>query len=418
MEVIQIAIIYFTEHGYRLAKKVKEKLENTKQEFYIKIGKEPEQSLREWCQQSFLDAQIIIFIGAIGIAVRTIAPLIQDKFKDPAVLVLDELGTYVIPILSGHVGRGNEWAKFLSEQLSAIAVITTATDLYGKFAVDVFAVKQKLILTDRILAKKISSAVLTGEKIGFYCEGKVYGQLPKELVWEINKNFVKKFFKAEEENPLEELQEVSKVEKKQLEALQEVSKVEGKKNLEEVSDSSIQVFSERKKNRKYLIFVGIHYFKKMQNTLFLYPKVIVIGIGCKLGKTSEEIERFICRLLEEHQIAIESVCCLASIDKKKQETGILKFSQTYQLPFYTFSSEQLAQIPGIFSESKFVKESVGIGNVCERAAVCAAMEINNKNHRKNDVSIEVVSSILIQKKVVENGITLALAQAEWSVVFE
>lgn len=416
MEVIQIAIIYFTEHGYRLAKKVKEKLENTKQEFYIKIGKEPEQSLREWCQQSFLDAQIIIFIGAIGIAVRTIAPLIQDKFKDPAVLVLDELGTYVIPILSGHVGRGNEWAKFLSEQLSAIAVITTATDLYGKFAVDVFAVKQKLILTDRILAKKISSAVLTGEKIGFYCEGKVYGQLPEELVWEINKNFVRKFFKEEEENPLEGLQGVSIAEEENLlEKLQEIFKEEEKR---EVSDSSIQVFSERKKNRKYLIFVGIHYFKKMQNTLFLYPKVIVIGIGCKLGKTSEEIERFICRLLEEHQIAIESVCCLASIDKKKQETGILKFSQTYQLPFYTFSSEQLAQIPGIFSESKFVKESVGIGNVCERAAVCAAMEVNNKNHRKNDVSIEVVSSILIQKKVVENGITLALAQAEWSVVFE
>lgn len=416
MEVIQIAIIYFTEHGYRLAKKVKEKLENTKQEFYIKIGKEPEQSLREWCQQSFLDAQIIIFIGAIGIAVRTIAPLIQDKFKDPAVLVLDELGTYVIPILSGHVGRGNEWAKFLSEQLSAIAVITTATDLYGKFAVDVFAVKQKLILTDRILAKEISSAVLTGEKIGFYCEGKVYGQLPEELVWEINKNFVRKFFKEEEENPLEGLQGVSIAEEENLlEKLQEIFKEEEKR---EVSDSSIQVFSERKKNRKYLIFVGIHCFKKMQNTLFLYPKVIVIGIGCKLGKTSEEIERFICRLLEEHQIAIESVCCLASIDKKKEEIGIVKFSQKYQLPFDTFSSEQLAQIPGIFSESKFVKESVGIGNVCERAAVCAAMEINNKNHRKNDVSIEVVSSILIQKKVVENGITLALAQAEWSVVFE
>lgn len=410
MEVIQIAMIYFTENGYRLARKVKKKLENTKQKFYIKIGKEPEQSLREWCQQSFLDAQIIIFIGAVGIAVRTIAPLIQDKFKDPAVLVLDELGTYVIPILSGHVGRGNEWAKFLSEQLSAIAVITTATDLYGKFAVDVFAVRQKLILTDRILAKKISSAVLTGEKIGFYCEGKVYGQLPEELVWEINNSFVRKSFKAEEE-----LQEVSITEEQLLEELQKVSIAEEEKR--EVSDASIQGFSEIRKNRKYFIFVGIHFFKKMQNTLFLYPKVIIIGIGCKFGKTLEEIERFVCRLLKEHQIAMESVCCLASIDKKQQEIGIVKFSQKYQLPFDTFSAKQLAQVPGIFSESKFVKESVGIGNVCERAAVCAAIEINNKNHRENDFSAEI-SSILIQKKVIENGITLALAQAEWSVVFE
>ena len=106
-----------------------------------------------------------IFIGAAGIAVRYIAPFVKDKFTDSPVLVLDEKGEYVIPILSGHVGGAAALADEVAELLGAAAVHTTATDVQGKFAVDVFAKKNHLLLTDRSLAKEISAAVLEGERI-------------------------------------------------------------------------------------------------------------------------------------------------------------------------------------------------------------------------------------------------------------
>lgn len=359
METTTIALISFTEKGQKLAETIREKLERSEENICVKAGRKPGQSLKDWCSQAFSECQVLIFVGAVGIAVRTIAPFVKDKFTDPAVLVLDEQGNFVIPILSGHVGGGNEWANFLAQALLAVPVITTATDLYGKFAVDVFAAKQKLVLSDRVLAKEISAAVLRGERIGFFCEGKVIGKLPEELLWE------------------------------------------------------------NEKMQSYHIVTGVHQMKTAENTLCLYPKAIVIGIGCKKGKTLEEIEDLVCRVLEKEQIAMESVCCLASVDRKKDEPGILEFSRKYQLPFQTFSSQQLKQVPGEFAESEFVKEAVGIGNVCERAAIRAAMEINDvRMRRTDDKNNSGQLPLLIRKKTAEHGITVALAEAEWSVKFE
>ena len=105
-----------------------------------------------------------MFVGAAGIAVRLIAPWVQDKLKDPAVLVIDEQGRYAIPILSGHVGGCNELAEAAAQILGAEPVITTATDLRQAFAVDVFATENELVISDRELAKQISAAELRGEK--------------------------------------------------------------------------------------------------------------------------------------------------------------------------------------------------------------------------------------------------------------
>lgn len=330
---MQIEIISFTEQGSRLAENIRKELKPYG-ESNVVYGKKMEQTLQEWCREAFLHAKLLIFVGAAGIAVRTIAPFVRDKFTDPAVLVVDEKGTYVIPILSGHVGRANEYAALLAEKLSATAVITTATDLNKKFAVDVFAQKNRLVIKDRVWAKKISAAILQGEKIGVFCEGAIVGNLPKEL------------FRV----------------------------------------STQQQFS-----------IGIH------TESHLIPKAVTLGIGCRKGKPEQELEQFLLEQLEKQQIALESIACVASVDKKKEEPGIVAFCKKYGLKFQTFSAEQLSQVQGDFAESAFVEETIGVGNVCERAAMCA--QHAQKAH-------------FILNKTAQNGMTLAIAEKEWSVTFE
>ena len=109
---------------------------------------------KDWVSYYWDKAGEILFIGAAGIAVRLIAPCLQDKMKDPAVVVMDEKGTFAIPILSGHVGGANELALLLAEGMGSLPVLTTATDVQGKFAVDVFAKRQSLLFSNRVLAKK------------------------------------------------------------------------------------------------------------------------------------------------------------------------------------------------------------------------------------------------------------------------
>ena len=124
----------------------------------------------QWGRAAFL------FIGAAGIAVRWIVPWVKDKYTDSPVLVMDEKGQYVVPILSGHVGGAAALADEIAGLAGGTAVHTTATDVQGKFAVDVFARKHSLAITDRRAAKAVSAAVLDGEKIALYIE-EAYGDM-------------------------------------------------------------------------------------------------------------------------------------------------------------------------------------------------------------------------------------------------
>lgn len=411
MEQTQAAIVWFTENGKKLAYRIKEKLEKANQNLHIQMGRKSGQSLKEWCREGFERRQLLIFVGAVGIAVRTIAPFLKDKFTDPAVLVLDEQGRYVIPVLSGHVGGGNRWAAFLADELSAVGVITTATDLYGKFAVDVFASGQKLAITDRGMAKKISAEILAGAQVGIYCEGKVSGSLPKELIWEEAEELQRKPSgeSAEELGKSPALESTGGLQESlALESAEELQESPARENEEELRESSAR--EERSR-----IYIGIHRYKDRKNTLYLHPKALVIGIGCKKGKTGKEIEAFVQRVLQEQQLAMESVLCLASLDLKQEEKGILEFAGKYQLPFVTFSREQLLEAPGEYTESEFVKEVTGIGNVCERSAVLAAGEFSDFSLEQDK---KKAAGRLILEKTAECGITLALAEKEWSVEFE
>ena len=289
-------------------------------------GKQPEcmvwqRPLNDWAREMFAAMDALIFIGATGIAVRAIAPLVQDKFYDPAVLVMDELGQFCIPLLSGHVGGANELAETISRLIGSQAVITTATDVNHQFAVDVFARKNGLKIADRELAKEISAELLTGRKVGFFTDFLWNGTLPKGLC-------------------------------------------EG-----QFRDRNIQITinTDSLKDRSETC-------SGEKDILRLVPPVIILGIGCRKGTPAGQIQAAIHQLLKEQNLHPLSIAAVATIDLKKEEPGLLAAAKALQIPVICYSSEELAAVPGDFAESAFVKQITGVGNVCERAALKAARE--------------------------------------------
>ncbi len=168
---MKLAIIAFTACGAKLGRTVANQLENATLHVPSRLAEElgeiPYQSLHQWTADHWGQVDGPIFIGATGIAVRGVAPYIKDKFSDPAIISLDEQGRFIIPLLSGHVGGGNQLAEKLATLTGGQAVISTATDINGIFAVDVWAKEQKLTIGDRTVAKEISAALLEGKSVGF-----------------------------------------------------------------------------------------------------------------------------------------------------------------------------------------------------------------------------------------------------------
>lgn len=251
----------------------------------------------------------LVFIGAAGIAVRLIAPLLQSKDKDPAVVVIDELGTFAIPILSGHIGGANELANEISKFIYAIPVITTATDINHKFAVDVWSKKAGCVIGDISKIKFISQAILGGQAVGITSEFALAGTLPPQL------------------RP----------------------------------DSSLPrgiciSLSETK-----------HPFG---TTLNLIPRIVTIGVGCRRDTAAEALEKFVLATLDKFDISLKAVSKLVSIDLKKNENCLIKFCEKYNLQFATYTAEALAAVDGEFTASAFVKKTTGVDNVCERSAMC------------------------------------------------
>lgn len=347
---MRISVISFTNQGSLLADRIKNSLSDERIESYRK----PEQGVISWAGEQFAAKKAIVFIGACGIAVRAIAPFVKDKLADSPVLAVDEKGQYVIPLLSGHVGGANELAELIAEKIGACAVITTATDINGKFAVDIFAGKNALMILNKEGIARISSKVLRGEKVTFSIEG--YAETVKE-----------------DESPVpEEIELVSYPPKESVDVM--ISTVAKDFDAENDSLGKLAV-------------------------LRLKPKEYVIGIGCKIGKPKEEISDFIQKNLIKAGLNIADVAVIASIERKKNEEGICQWAETERIPFQTFSEEELRAVEGSFHGSEFVKQTVGVDNVCERAALAACG----------------ADGRLILDKQSENGITMAVAKRKWQI---
>ena len=156
---MNISIITFTENGTKLAEKIRQAFVSAKTEEAKNLGL----SLSDWTRQQFAEKNAIVVIGACGIAVRMIAPFVSDKLSDSPVVVADEAGTFVIPLLSGHMGGANELAEQIARQIGGIPVITTATDVNHTFSVDLFAKKCGLSIYNREGIAKVSAKILDGK---------------------------------------------------------------------------------------------------------------------------------------------------------------------------------------------------------------------------------------------------------------
>lgn len=167
------AVIAFTRAGAALGRKLADALGATlhvPQRFAAEVSAAPYPSLAQWTAEQWERCDALVFVGAAGIAVRAIAPHVKDKFLDPAVVSVDEGGRFVLPLLSGHVGGGNALAVTIAGITGGQAALSTATDVNGLFAVDVWAAEGGMAITDRVLAKDISAALLEGKPVGFSSE--------------------------------------------------------------------------------------------------------------------------------------------------------------------------------------------------------------------------------------------------------
>lgn len=352
----RLSMISFTENGMRLAARLARLLGEdncslfTRCSAYKRAGqadmvKFVDARIGEWAGEQMESGNALIFIGACGIAVRAVAPNLTDKLHDVPVLVIDEKGQYVIPILSGHMGGANELAARIAQRIGAEPVITTATDLNRRFAVDLFAKRNDLSVVNKDGIAKVSSKVLSGQEISVSVET---GHL---------------------ENPSHPPEGVRIV------------------LYPPACPVDVVVSSEA---------------GQFDAAILLKPREYVIGMGCKKGKEAEKIEDFIAKTMGEIGISCMQIYALASIDVKREEQGLLSWSRTRRIPFLTYTAKELGEVQGTFKRSDFVKEQVGVDNVCERAALKASGPAGK----------------LVYEKRAADGMTIAVARREWSVRFD
>ena len=146
------------------------------------------------------------------------------------------------------------------------------------------------------------------------------------------------------------------------------------------------------------IFIGIHTENPYTETLRLIPKIVTLGIGCRRDTPMETVYAAIKETLESYHIDPRAVGCVASIDVKADEAGLLACAKVLKAQTVFYTADELNAVPGEFAESEFVRKTVGVGNVCERAAVCGGGE-------------------LIIPKTAKDGVTVAAAVKEWRIEF-
>lgn len=299
---MKLAYLAFTEKGEQLAGRLAAALGGGVQ----RCGGSC--SLSAWTAAHFPQSDGLVYIGAAGIAVRAIAPHLQSKTSDPAVVVVDACARYAIPILSGHLGGANDLARAIGRVCGALPVLTTATDVNGVFAVDEWAKRQNCRIVNPEQIKTVSAKLLAGGTVTVQSAWPIAGQPPR--------------------------------------------------NVRQTEDSGADVL--------------LNLRPGTGEALRLVPRIAVLGVGCKKNVLPQTLEAALAAFLTGAGICEQAISAVASIDLKKEEPGLVAFCAAHGWPLKTYSAEQLRAVEGRFTPSAFVQSVIGVDNVCERSAVLAS----------------------------------------------
>ena len=351
---MKLAILSVTYNGCLLAERLAVALGGNA-DVYAKAGrhlahsKHVFTSLSETVEKLFPVYDGLVFIMATGIVVRVIAPHIRDKRVDPAVVVVDERGQYAISLLSGHIGGANDLSHAVAEAIGAQPVITTATDVGNLPAADVLAVKLGLTIEPFENLKQINAAIVHGDRVAFFVDSDLacYSTYCR-----------------------------------QAEGLGV--------NLAAMSEA------ERTETYDYAVMITDKEFQLIKPHLYLRPRTLAVGIGCRRGVAASAILAVISKACLSVGRSPSSIALIGSTVVKSDEQGILTAAAELDVPTVFFTNEQLQQCieKHQLECSPFVGQQIGVGNVCEPAALLGAQ----------------ANSLLLPKTIFPQ-ITIAIAEA-------
>jgi len=271
-----------------------------------------------------------VFAISVGAVVRMIAPLIKDKKIDPAVICVDDAARFAICVLSGHVGRGNFFTDRVAWILGSQSVVTTASDAIGTLTVDILGREfgWKLDDPDRNVTRGCA-AVVNAAPVLFVQEA------GEPNWWPLDK-------------PLP-------------------PGVRYTTSLDAVDARAFEILliaTDREIRESHP--------EHWTNAVIYRPKSLGLGIGCDKGTASEVIERGTLSVLARNHLSLKSVKAVATIDKKKDEPGILALAERFGWPLEIYTAEELDAVPGIENPSETVMRYVGTRGVAEPAALLCA----------------------------------------------
>lgn len=265
-----------------------------------------------------------VLIMATGIVVRVIAPLLESKEVDPAVVVMDDAGRFAVSLLSGHLGGANELAERCAFASGARAVITTATDANDLPSFDLLAREQGWVIDDISRVKTLNTLLLDNEAIA------VVDPTGQSRSW-----------------------------------LHGRGKVSFFNTFTEAVDSTAHGF----------MFVTNRHLPQQttpEQLLILRPRNLVLGIGCNRGTPVDEIEAFVTLHLKRLFLSPKSVSCIATVAAKRNEAGLVEFAERLGVPLHCFEIDELNQVVFPSPPSEHALAAIGVAGVAEPAAILAS----------------------------------------------
>jgi cobalt-precorrin 5A hydrolase len=363
---MKIAAICINSQGEELYKLINKEL---KADLYKKQEGEVFK-LKEVTEKLMESYEAIIFFSSTGIAVRAIAPFLKGKDKDPAVLVIDILGNYVISLLSGHLGGANALTLDIADIINSEPVITTATDNLGLCAPDIVAKDNGLIIEDLKKAKCIAASLVAGEKVFFVDE---------EDKLETPTGYVRRAFKEYYKDIRCDLPyaiDNSELDKKSS------TNIYGS-----VSDNLLEDCKTKKANT--VLVTNKSNFSKDDKTLYLIRKNLILGIGCRKSYSPDKMRDIVTKKLEELGYDKRAVKTVATVEIKKDEEAIRRLSQYLEAELKIATIEDIRKIQHRYKGSDFVEKTIGVRAVCEP-------------------SVELFGGTLLTEKLSIDGMTLCI----------